>query len=212
MTCSTSLCPLQFALLAYLIGSIPFGWLTGRIFFRRDIRSAGSGNVGATNALRQFGTTAGIAVLLLDLGKGFAAAYLAKWFFPAGSAWIPALGALAIIGHVFPIWLDFKGGKGVATAAGVFIALTPYPVLAALLVFLAVTAISRYVSLGSMCAAVVLLASLVIQQYLRDSFDYAMLAFTSLVVIMIFVKHRQNIQRLLAGKENKIRFSKKGTV
>lgn len=212
MTCSTSLCPFQYALLAYLIGSIPFGWLMGRIFFRRDIRSGGSGNVGATNALRQFGTTAGVIVLLLDLAKGFTAAWLATWFFPVGSVWIPVLGALAILGHVFPIWLDFKGGKGVATAAGVFIALTPYPVLAALIVFILITAISRYVSLGSMCAAVVLLASLVLQQYLRGRFDYSMLVFTALVVIMIFVKHRQNIKRLLAGNENKIRFSKKGTV
>jgi len=203
-------CPFRIMAIAYLVGSIPFGWLMGKLFFKEDIRQAGSGNIGATNALRRFGTIPGIIVLLLDMAKGFAIAWFAQDLFGPGSYWIPIAGALTIVGHMFPIWLNFKGGKGVATAAGVFIALTIWPVLIALATFLIVVIISRYVSLGSILAALALLVSSITMQALRG-WDLPMLAFITLLVIMIIYKHIPNIKRLLAGSENRIQFSRKGT-
>lgn len=196
--------------MAYLVGSIPFGWLVGRLFFRKDIRQGGSGNIGATNALRQFGTATGLGVLALDIAKGLVIGYFAKHVFYTGDIGIPLMGLMVIIGHVLPITLLFKGGKGVATAGGVFIALTPVPVLVCLGVFIIVTAISRYVSLGSIVAALSLLVALLVFQYSRQVYDLPMLVFTALVVLLIIWKHRQNIARLLNGTENKISFTKKG--
>ncbi|HOH60324.1 MAG TPA: glycerol-3-phosphate acyltransferase, partial [Candidatus Cloacimonadota bacterium] len=105
-------------LFAYFLGSIPVGWIVARLFFKTDIRSKGSGNIGATNALRQFGTAVGLIVLLLDMSKGIIAVLLAKSIYGSGAMMVVICGLLAILGHVFPIWLKFKGGKGVATAAG----------------------------------------------------------------------------------------------
>lgn len=202
-------CPFRIMAIAYLVGSIPFGWLMGKLFFKEDIRQAGSGNIGATNALRRFGTVPGIIVLLLDMLKGFAVAWFAKEVFMPGSYWIPITGALTIIGHMFPIWLNFKGGKGVATAAGVFIALSLWPVLIALATFLITVIISRYVSLGSILAALALMVSSIVQQSLQ-TWDLPMLVFITLLVIMIIFKHIPNIKRLLAGHENRLQFSRKG--
>jgi len=196
--------------IAYLVGSIPFGWLMGKLFFKEDIRQAGSGNIGATNALRRFGTVPGIIVLLLDMLKGFAVAWVAKDVFGAGSYWIPIAGAMTIIGHMFPLWLNFKGGKGVATAAGVFIALTLWPVLIALATFLITVFVSRYVSLGSILAALALLLSSVVSQAM-GGWDLPMLAFVVLLVAMVIFKHVPNIKRLLAGNENRLQFSRKGS-
>ncbi len=200
----------RYLLMAYFVGSIPFGWLVGKLFFRKDIRKAGSGNIGATNALRQFGTVTGLAVLALDIAKGLFIGFFAKSIFPPGDIGIPLMGLMVIVGHVLPVTLLFKGGKGVATAGGVFIALTPVPVLICLAVFIVVTALSRYVSLGSIIAATGLFIALLAAQAIRGAYDIPMLVFTALVVLLIIWKHRQNISRLLQGTEHKLSFSKKG--
>jgi len=197
-------------LFAYLLGSIPVGWIVARLFFKTDIRSKGSGNIGATNALRQFGTTVGLIVLLLDMSKGIIAVLLAKSIYGSGTMMVVICGLLAILGHVFPIWLKFKGGKGVATAAGVFIALTPISLLIALLVFIVVVAITRYVSLGSIMAALSLLAVNVISIFRQPHKDYALLILVVLIVAMIIYKHKENIARLIRGNENKISLTGKG--
>ncbi|MBP7118316.1 MAG: glycerol-3-phosphate 1-O-acyltransferase PlsY [Candidatus Cloacimonetes bacterium] len=197
-------------LFAYFLGSIPVGWIVARLFFKTDIRSKGSGNIGATNALRQFGTAVGLIVLLLDMSKGIIAVLLAKSIYGSGAMMVVICGLLAILGHVFPIWLKFKGGKGVATAAGVFIALTPISLLIALLVFIVVVAITRYVSLGSIMAALSLLAVNVISIFRQPHKDYALLILVVLIVAMIIYKHKENIARLIRGNENKISFTRKG--
>lgn len=197
-------------LFAYFLGSIPVGWIVARLFFKTDIRSKGSGNIGATNALRQFGTAVGLIVLLLDMSKGIIAVLLAKSIYGSGAMMVVICGLLAILGHVFPIWLKFKGGKGVATAAGVFIALTPISLLIALLVFIVVVVITRYVSLGSIVAALSLLAVNVISIFRQPNKDYALLILVVLIVAMIIYKHKENITRLIRGNENKISFTRKG--
>ena len=197
-------------LFAYLLGSIPVGWIVARLFFKTDIRSKGSGNIGATNALRQFGTAVGLIVLLLDMSKGIIAVLLAKSIYGSGAMMVVICGLLAILGHVFPIWLKFKGGKGVATAAGVFIALTPISLLIALLVFIVVVVITRYVSLGSIVAALSLLAVNLMSFFRQPNKDYALLILVVLIVAMIIYKHKENIARLIRGNENKISFTRKG--
>lgn len=197
-------------LFSYLLGSIPVGWIVARLFFKTDIRSKGSGNIGATNALRQFGTAVGLIVLLLDMSKGIIAVLLAKSIYGSGTMMVVICGLLAILGHVFPIWLKFKGGKGVATAAGVFIALTPISLLIALLVFIVVVVITRYVSLGSIVAALSLLAVNLMSFFRQPNKDYALLILVVLIVAMIIYKHKENIARLIRGNENKISFTRKG--
>ncbi|HHV36395.1 MAG TPA: glycerol-3-phosphate 1-O-acyltransferase PlsY [Candidatus Cloacimonetes bacterium] len=195
-------------IIAYFLGSIPFGYIVAKLFFKEDIRASGSGNIGATNAMRQFGTVVGVIVLLLDILKGVAAVLIAKHLLPSGSPEIALSAFFAIIGHVFPVWLGFKGGKGVAVAAGVFLALTPFTVLGALACFIIVVAISRYVSLGSLAAATALGISNTIIELKLDTPDYALLILIWIAVIMIFVMHRENIARLKNKNENKITFKK----
>jgi glycerol-3-phosphate acyltransferase PlsY len=152
----------------------------------------------------------GLIVLLLDMSKGIIAVLLAKSIYGSGTMMVVICGLLAILGHVFPIWLKFKGGKGVATAAGVFIALTPISLLIALLVFIVVVVITRYVSLGSIVAALSLLAVNVISIFRQPNKDYALLILVVLIVAMIIYKHKENITRLIRGNENKISFTRKG--
>lgn len=195
-------------LIAYLLGSIPFGFIIAKLFFKEDIRASGSGNIGATNAMRQFGTGVGILVLTFDILKGVAAVLVAKHLLPSHSPELAIAAFCAILGHVFPIWLGFKGGKGVAVAAGVFVALTPLTVLGALAGFIVVVAITRYVSLGSLAAATALGISNTIIELKLDRPDYALLILIWIAVIMIFVKHIENISRLKNKTENKISFKK----
>lgn len=195
-------------LIAYLLGSIPFGFIIAKLFFKEDIRASGSGNIGATNAMRQFGTGVGILVLALDILKGVAAVLVAKHLLPSHSPELAIAAFCAILGHVFPIWLGFKGGKGVAVAAGVFVALTPLTVLGALAGFIVVVAVTRYVSLGSLAAATALGISNTIIELKLDRPDYALLILIWIAVIMIFVKHIENISRLKNKTENKISFKK----
>jgi glycerol-3-phosphate acyltransferase PlsY len=196
--------------LAYLLGSIPVGFLVARIFYHTDIRQTGSGNIGATNALRQFGTKVGVSVLLLDMLKGILAVVIARNVFGYAHPLVSLCGLLAILGHIFSIWLKFRGGKGVATAAGVFVALAPLAVVIALLTFVVVVMRSSYVSLGSIIAASVFGIASYIREFSKPNPDWALLVLVALVVLMIIIKHKDNIHRLLKGEENKISFTKKG--
>jgi glycerol-3-phosphate acyltransferase PlsY len=213
------------ALGAYLLGSIPTGFLVARAE-GIDIRKAGSGNIGATNSMRVLGKPAGIFVLLVDALKGFAACYLgviicAYYLSPPisvlsnspvdGNAQTDAFFALvergaiiagifAVLGHNYTCWLKFKGGKGIATTAGVFLALAPWALLVALVVFILAVALTKYVSVGSIAAAIALPATVWI---MSPHNLFLNLVTTALGALAIF-KHRKNMQRLMAGTENRL--------
>jgi glycerol-3-phosphate acyltransferase PlsY len=194
------------AALSYLLGSIPFGYLLVRIFRGEDVRQSGSGNIGATNVSRK-SPILGAATLLLDALKGTAASILSydvAYRLGDGPPTLDllALGALfAILGHIFPVWLKFRGGKGVATALGAFAPIAPKALLIVLGIFIVVVAVSRYVSLGSIVAVVAF--PLVV--WAIDRFYVSTgLALISLVSLLIVVKHHENIRRLLAGTESRI--------
>ena len=195
------------AALSYLLGSIPFGYLLVRIFRGEDVRQSGSGNIGATNVSRK-SPALGVATLLLDALKGTAAvalSYVVADRMVAGppALELGALGALfAVVGHVFPVWLKFRGGKGVATGLGAFALIAPKAVLIAAGIFIAVVVISRYVSLGSIVAVAVFpfVTWRIGQFYLSPT----SLALISLASLLILVKHRDNLRRLWAGTENRI--------
>jgi len=182
-------------LVAYLLGSIPFGLIVGHLWAKIDIRKYGSGNIGMTNVLRTLGYMPGLLTLVLDGGKGTAAVLLAKLVSDDPLVWL-ACGAFAIVGHNWSIFLRFQGGKGVATAAGVFLGVAPYVALALFTVFLVVVVITRYVSLGSIVAAATLPIWLVI-----FGFPWPGLALGTLISIFTVVRHRANIGRLLSGTE-----------
>jgi glycerol-3-phosphate acyltransferase PlsY len=194
-------------LIAYLLGSIPFGYLIVRLASDADIREVGSGGTGATNVSRKVGKVAGIATLALDVLKGAAAVLVARWLTgEAGTSWIvAAAAALAVVGHCFPVWLKFKAGKGVATGLGVFLAIAPWAALAALAVFIIVVWRTRYVSLGSIIAAAFLPLWILLTHFWIDPVsDFApiMAALCAVSSVIIF-KHSENIKRLVAGEENK---------
>lgn len=195
------------AAVTYLLGSIPTGYLLVRVFLRKDIRAVGSGNIGATNVLRSGGKGLGAATFLLDMLKGCTAVWIGGLL---GSVLIPdaqlrsmqALAALcAVLGHMFPIWLRLKGGKGVATGFGVFLVAAPWAALAAISVFAVVLYLSRFVSLASILGA----ASFPVFAYFFVSGPKPAVFVTVqfAVALLIIVKHHQNIRRLVAGTESR---------
>lgn len=191
-------------LLAYLLGSIPSAVWVGKYFYGVDVREHGSGNAGATNVLRTLGKKAGISVLLLDMLKGFAAVNLSYIInFPQGSEeWTnlrAVLALAAIIGHIFPLFANFKGGKGVATMTGALIALSPLASLIAIVIFFLMLALTKYVSLSSITTALTL--PVIFGAWLHESFSLSFYSFA--VAIIILITHRKNIQRLMKGKESK---------
>jgi glycerol-3-phosphate acyltransferase PlsY len=186
--------------LAYLLGSIPFGYLLVKTFRHQDIRATGSGNIGATNVARSGAKGLGIATLLLDLGKALVAVKIAQYLAPGNYDLAVAAAIAAILGHVFPIWLGFKGGKGVASALGVFIALTWPSALCVFIVFAIVFALTRYVSLASIIAAATFPLFAFYFVPIRTPIVIAGLLFIPLLII---VKHHQNIRRLLSGTESR---------
>lgn len=200
-------------LLSYLIGSIPTAYLFGKLFKKIDIRQHGSGNVGATNAFRILGAKLGILVLFIDIFKGFASIMIAQSLYVNQGEWFFVLaGFMAIIGHIYTVFLGFKGGKGVATAAGVCAAIIPLPFFAALFCFIVILFLTRYVSLSSLIAASVLLISQIIAFHftLEEIFfrDLYRLVFVIIIVLFIVIKHIPNIKRLIKGTENKLVFKK----
>jgi acyl phosphate:glycerol-3-phosphate acyltransferase len=194
--------------MAYLLGSIPFGVLVTRVFGRPDIRHAGSGNIGATNVARVAGPAAGILTLLLDTAKGYVAVWTAGRYSNDRASWMMIAGLAVLIGHCFPIWLNFKGGKGVAAALGVFLALCAPAALASLALFALVTAYWKYVSLGSISAA----ASMPLLIYFLWAPPHApptiIIFGTMVAALLIIYKHDANIQRLIEGVEPKFSASK----
>ena len=195
MAASLAIC----AVLAYLLGSIPFGLILTRVFGAGDLRKIGSGNIGATNVLRTGRRSLAAATLLLDGGKGALAVLIADRF---GSDIAVAAAGFAVIGHLFPVWLGFKGGKGVATALGVFLALAPLTGVIACLVWLLVAFASRYSSL----AALVAIGSSPISAWLL--YDPARAALALGLAVLIFLRHHENIARLAAGRESPIKLSR----
>jgi glycerol-3-phosphate acyltransferase PlsY len=194
---------------AYLLGSIPFGLILAKLFGGTDVRKEGSGNIGATNVARVAGPLAGILTLLLDAAKGAAAVLLAGRYSNDSAMWMMIAGLAALVGHCFPIWLKFKGGKGVATAAGVYLALCPPAFLGGLILFILVVGFWRYVSLGSISAA---LAMPLLMYFLWAPHHASppVITFGALAVAMLIVyKHEANLQRLVKGAEPKFSFTKK---
>jgi glycerol-3-phosphate acyltransferase PlsY len=186
--------------IAYLLGSIPFGYLLVRFVRKEDIRAIGSGNIGATNVARSGAKGLGIATLLLDALKAFAAVAIAKHI-GAGNLDIAAAAAVAaIVGHIFPVWLGFKGGKGIASALGVFLALSWPTALCALGVFLLITLATKYVSLGSLLGAATLPMFMFYWQPYRS---WIFSGGTIFISVLCIAKHWQNIVRLAKGTESK---------
>jgi acyl phosphate:glycerol-3-phosphate acyltransferase len=199
--------------LAYLLGSIPFGLILVRLFRNEDIRQKGSGNIGATNVIRSGGKGLGVATFLLDAAKGFlavtAAFVVASQLHLSHSTAqnLAAAAALcAILGHIYTVWLRFKGGKGVATGFGVFLAISPIAALISLLLFIVILALSRIVSLASILASVAFAALALIRG--NGKFTPFLLSVCVIVPLIVILKHHANIRRLLAGTEYRFGKSK----
>jgi len=194
-------------LLAALVGGIPFGYLAGRLVKGVDLRRVGSGNLGATNAIRQLGWGWGLAVFGLDVLKGWVAVALAQRLGGQGPSWLPlAAGFAAILGHSFTPYLGFRGGKGVATSAGVFLRLAPAATGLTLLVFAVVVLASRTVSLSSLTAATAMPLFIL----WRQPGDRPLLGFAIVIALLIWIRHRANLRRLLRGEEPRFGRPRKG--
>jgi glycerol-3-phosphate acyltransferase PlsY len=194
---------LLLVLIAYLIGSIPFGYLIVKLKEGRDVRSSGSGNIGATNVLRTAGRGCAVLTLLFDAAKGYVAVWLAGWSSHDAPQAVALAAIAAVLGHLLPVFLKFKGGKGVSTVLGVFLYVSPPPILIAAGSFLCVVVVSRYASLGSVVSAVVFPAAYLLLSYPGNSSWWLLLA--ALVCPgLVIVKHHENIQRLWAGTERKL--------
>ena len=195
------------AVIAYLLGSVPTGYLLVKLFRHEDIRSVGSGNIGATNVMRSGGKGLGAATFLLDVLKGAAPVLIAAWIAPQLAPAIPprdleALAAVvAVLGHMFPAWLGFRGGKGVATGFGVFLIAAPLAALASISLFAAVLLLTRYVSLASILGA----ASFPLFAWflVRGDKPAPFVAAQIIVAMLIILKHHENIRRLATGTENR---------
>ncbi len=190
------------AAVGYLLGSVPFGYLLVGIFKGEDVRASGSGNIGATNVART-SPALGIATLVLDAAKGLAAVLVARVLFggPHQQLIMTTAAFFAVLGHLFPVWLKFRGGKGVATSLGAFILLTPKSILCLVVLFLVVAVAFRYVSLGSVAVAA---AFPLLAWALREYVDSRQLIFIALDSALVIWRHGQNIGRLAAGTELKL--------
>ncbi len=207
--------PAALLIVAYLVGSIPFSYLVARVFAGKDVRQEGSGNVGATNVARTAGRLAGLLALGLDLAKGYAVIVIARWFvaradWPFGAGlqpwesremWIALAGLVAVLAHMFPVWLRFHGGKGVATAAGVILALDPRVFAASLIVFAIVVLLSRMVSLASILTA----ASIpLLFRFVAHDSPYWRTVISIGIALAVILKHHSNIARLARGTERRL--------
>jgi glycerol-3-phosphate acyltransferase PlsY len=204
-------------IVAYLLGSIPFGLILVRIFRKQDIRQQGSGNIGATNVIRSGGKGLGAATFLLDAAKGFVAviaAYMVASQLHLGRPTAQNLAATAalcaIVGHIYTVWLGFKGGKGVATGFGVFLAISPVSALISLAVFIVIFALSRFVSLASILAAIAFAVLALVRGH--GKLTPLLLAVCMVVPLIVIAKHHANIRRLLAGTEYRFGKSKAAAV
>ena len=197
--------PLAALAIAYLVGSIPFGYLLVKWRTGADVRAAGSGNIGATNVLRTTGRVAGVITLLLDIAKGYVAVLIA-WRLTADSELWTSAAALAVMaGHAYPVFLRFQGGKAVASFVGAFLRLTPLPLIAVLIVFLGVAVWTRHISLGSIAAA----ATFPLAVWLILQASWPVLTASILAAGFVIYRHSSNIQRLRAGSEHVFSFGSK---
>ncbi len=194
--------PLLALLAAYLLGAIPFGYLLVKWKTGADVRSSGSGNIGATNVLRTTGRAAGILTLLLDIGKGYLAVWLAGQLTHQNPVWMSAAALAVMAGHAYPVFLKFQGGKAVASFVGAFLCLTPLAAVATLLVFLGVLAGTGHVSMGSIVAA----ATLPLAVWLILQPSPYMVAAAIVAGVFIIYKHSSNIRRLHDGSEHVFHF------
>ncbi len=190
--------------IAYLLGSIPFGLLIVKIRSGRDIRSVGSGNIGAANVARNVGVLAGVLTLLLDASKGYFAVRIAERWTNGNGRWMIAAALAAVIGHIFSVWLRLRGGKGVATTLGAFLAICPWAVVGAAAFWVLLVLFWRYSSLGS----IVSIAALPVLVYFFYAPHHAppdhVLGGTILVSLLVLWKHRDNMRRLISGRENRL--------
>jgi glycerol-3-phosphate acyltransferase PlsY len=197
-------------IIAYLLGSIPFGYLIVRKKLGDDIRQTGSGGTGATNVSRRAGRTAGVATLVLDAFKGSLAVLIARTLLTGPplviDSWVAAAAIAVIVGHIFPVWLGLRGGKGVATGVGVFLVLAPVALVCAGVLFVAIVALTRYVSLGSITAAVALPVFVWLQNvFVEPVADLRPLLIAAIAgALLILFAHRGNIARLARGTESRI--------
>lgn len=196
---------------AYLLGSIPTAVWIGKFFYKTDVREYGSGNAGATNTFRVLGKRAGVPVLLIDVLKGFLAVNLAYFskYIPGTNQFINlelVFGIASLIGHIFPIFASFRGGKGIATLLGIILAVHLYAALIAMGIFLVILLISSYVSLGSITAAV--LFPVIVIGVFKERVP-SLIIFSILIAIMVLITHQKNIERLLRKEESKAKLIKK---
>jgi len=201
MNLSAPIAGLIYILGAYLLGSIPFGLLIVKSRSGSDIRATGSGNIGAANVARNAGTSAGSLTLLLDAAKGYLAVWVVGHWTGGNVRWMMAAAVAAVVGHIFPIWLRFRGGKGVATGLGVILRICPQAVVLGAMLWLIVVAFWRYSSLGSIVAT----AALPIFVYVLYAPGYAPPVYVSvgtlLISLLVLWRHRSNVERLIAGEE-----------
>lgn len=198
-------------IIAYLLGSIPTAVWVGKHFYNIDVREHGSGNAGATNVFRVLGKKAGIPVLIVDVLKGFVAVSLAHINKDIAESeqlinFQLALGIAALIGHIFPIFASFRGGKGIATLLGVVLAVQPYPALMSIGIFLVVLIATGYVSLGSMTAAIAFPLFII---FIFKVLSPALTIFSVAIAIIVLITHKKNIVRLLRNEESKVSLVKK---
>jgi acyl phosphate:glycerol-3-phosphate acyltransferase len=194
---------------AYLLGTIPFGLLLAGLFGGGDVRKAGSGNIGATNVARVVGPLAGLLTLAFDTAKGGVAVWAAGRVTNQSAAWMMVAAFAVLLGHCFPVWLKFKGGKGVATALGVFLALSPLAALSALALFILFVAYWRYVSLGSVAAAAAMPLLIYVCWAPPHAPPIVVDGGTLVIALLVIYKHDGNLQRLVEGTEPRFSFSKK---
>jgi acyl phosphate:glycerol-3-phosphate acyltransferase len=192
-------------LLAYFLGAVPFGYLLVRWRTGADVRGLGSGNIGATNVLRTTSRALGIVTLLLDIGKGFLAVWIAGRVSGGSAAWMSAAALCVMAGHAFPVFLRFRGGKAVASFVGAFLYLAPVPLAAILLLFVILVASTRYISLGSVVGA----AAFPFAVWLISHPPWPVLAAAAVAAVFIIWRHKENIARLRVGKENVLSFGGK---
>ncbi len=194
--------PLLVLVVAYLAGGIPFGYLLVKLKTGEDVRSKGSGNIGATNVLRTTGRAIAILTLLLDIGKGFFAVWFAAWLTGDSPVWMSAAALAVMAGHAYPVFLKFQGGKAVASFIGAFLYLTPVPLAAALIVFVIVVAATRHISMGSVAAA----GSLPLGVWMIEHPPGVVLLASVVAAGFIIYRHKGNIERIRAGNEHVFKF------
>ncbi|MGC9945804.1 MAG: glycerol-3-phosphate 1-O-acyltransferase PlsY [Bryobacteraceae bacterium] len=188
--------------IAYLLGDIPFGYLLVKLTTGRDVRASGSGNIGATNVLRTTGRAAGVATLLLDMGKGYLAVWLEGRLTSGNVSWMGAAALAVMIGHSYPVFLHFRGGKAMASFVGAYLCLTPLPLAAVLVVFVVIAAWTRHISLGSIVGA----GTFPLAVWLIEHPPVTVVAAAIVSAGLIVYRHRENITRLRAGTESVFSF------